>query len=617
MRLVKLDNNLKEPLVSVITPCYNAEKYIAQTIESVLNQTYKNIELLIVDDISDDDTSKIVNKYQEIDNRVKFIKLSQKGGASGARNKALKIAKGKYVAFLDADDLWKPEKLKTQIAFMEKNDISFSYTDYEYMNESGVLLHKKRVCPKKVNYARMLIGDSIGCLTVVYNAEKVGKIKISSIKKRNDYALWCLALKKVRVGYKCNGVLSIYRKTNNSISSGSKFKLLKYHYQLHKNINKFNFILAGLLTIMNAIVFFANKIFREKTIKYTKKVGIIGHFATGKVLTDGQTVKTQNVCQELTRVYGKEELFTVDTYNWKKSPLSLLLNCIRALSRCDNIIILPAKNGIKVFVPLLVFLNKFYKKRLHYILIGSWLYELLLKNKHLIKKVSKFNAVYVENKVLMQQLKTLKLNNLYLMYNFKNITPIKPENIKPTDKNNIKLCIFSRIMYEKGIEDAITCVEKISKDYKNRKINLDIYGPIDSKYVENFQLIISKCSKNIRYCGIVPSGESVDTIKNYDILLFPTRFKTEGIPGTILDAYAAGVAVLASKWDNSTEIIENDKTGVLFEIFDEKDFYLKLKYLLENPQKINDLKRCALMKYQDYIPSEAVKILLNNIERMQ
>lgn len=256
-----------KPFVSVIMPCYNCEKYIEKTIQSVLNQTYSNFEILIVDDLSTDETVNKIREIQRKDKRIRFIQLSQKGGASIARNKAIQEAKGKYIAFLDGDDMWKPQKLEKQIQFMEENQISFSYTDYEYMDENDQLLNLMRSSPTKISYLKMLIGDSIGCLTVMYDATKVGKIQIPSIDKRNDYALWCLILKKVKRGYKYNEILSLYRKSNQSLSAGNKINLLKYHYDLHRRINQFSTITAFFFTCTNIFNYFINKLVREKKIK--------------------------------------------------------------------------------------------------------------------------------------------------------------------------------------------------------------------------------------------------------------------------------------------------------------------------------------------------------------
>ena len=256
-----------KPLVSIVTPVYNGEKTIGKTIESVINQTYDKFEMIIVDDLSNDKTVDIIKKYQKEDDRIKLFILDKKGGASGARNFAIKKATGKYVAFLDGDDLWKKDKLEKQVKFMEDNNIYFSYTDYCYIDNDGNDLKQYRKCPKKVSYYRMLLGDSVGCLTVMYNRKAVGKIKIPELKKRNDYALWCLILKKVRKGYKYNDVLSVYRKSRESLSSGKKYKLLKYHYQMHRKVNELNTVSSAFFTITNTINYFGNRYIRDRKLK--------------------------------------------------------------------------------------------------------------------------------------------------------------------------------------------------------------------------------------------------------------------------------------------------------------------------------------------------------------
>ena len=254
------------PLVSIITPVFNGEDTIGSTIESVLKQTLTDFEMIIVDDISTDKTIQIVKKYQKKDKRIKLFILDKKGGASAARNKALSKARGKYIAFLDGDDLWKENKLEVQVKFMQDNNYAFSYTDYEYIDMSNNKLGIMRKCPKKMSYFRMLLGDSIGCLTVMFDASKTGQIQMPNIKKRNDYALWCKILKKVKVGYKCSGILALYRKGSCSLSSGTKVGLLKYHYRMHRKINNFTMFVSLFFTFTNGINFIINKKIRERKI---------------------------------------------------------------------------------------------------------------------------------------------------------------------------------------------------------------------------------------------------------------------------------------------------------------------------------------------------------------
>lgn len=256
-----------EPLVSIVTPCYNSEKYIRQTIESVLNQTYKNFEMIIVDDVSTDKSVEIIKEYQEKDSRIKLIEAKEKIGASGARNLALREMKGKFVAFLDSDDLWAKEKLEKQVKFMQENNVLFSYTDYGYVDEEGNVLDMIRISPNKTTHFSMLIGDSLGCLTIMYDAEKCGLMQIPSLKKRNDYALWCMVLKKLKEGKKCPGVLASYRKSSNSLSGGKKSKLVKYHYKVHREVNKFDVIRASFFTVANILNHIVNIKIRDRKIR--------------------------------------------------------------------------------------------------------------------------------------------------------------------------------------------------------------------------------------------------------------------------------------------------------------------------------------------------------------
>ena len=184
-----------DELVSIIMPSYNTAKFISETIDSVLTQTYTNWELIIVDDCSTDNTDEVVKSFLS-DDRIKYIKNEKNSGAAFSRNRALREAKGKWIAFLDSDDLWLPEKLEKQISFMKKNDYHFSYTNYIEIDENSEANGRRVTGPKKISRHGMYNYCWMGCLTVMYNAETVGLIQIADIKKNNDYAMWLKACKK-------------------------------------------------------------------------------------------------------------------------------------------------------------------------------------------------------------------------------------------------------------------------------------------------------------------------------------------------------------------------------------------------------------------------------------
>jgi teichuronic acid biosynthesis glycosyltransferase TuaG len=239
LQLIQNQRKEMENLVSIITPSYESERFISQTIDSVLAQTYQNWEMIIVDDVSPDNSNKTISEYIKKDSRIKLIKLEKNSGPAVARNKAIEEAKGRYIAFLDADDLWKPEKLEKQIKFMEEKKCALSYSAYETMSEEGVLQNKYIKPPLKISYKDLLKSNYIGCLTAIYDTQKVGKVFMPNISKRQDYGLWLKILRKIDFAYGIDEPLAIYRIMSNSVSS-NKFKLLKFNYKLFKEHEKFS-----------------------------------------------------------------------------------------------------------------------------------------------------------------------------------------------------------------------------------------------------------------------------------------------------------------------------------------------------------------------------------------
>lgn len=217
-------------LVSIIMPSYNTDKFIAKSINSVLNQTYKNWELIIVDDCSTDKTDEVVDSFLQ-DSRIHYFKNDKNSGAAVTRNRAIREAKGKYIAFLDSDDLWDPNKLEKQIAFMQKNNIQFSYCCYEKIDEQDNKMNVTVTGPKRITEFGMYNFCYPGCLTVIYDAEYVGLVQIADIKKNNDYAIWLKVIKKCDC-YLYDEILAQYRIRKRSISHDKITKKLKSHYDL-------------------------------------------------------------------------------------------------------------------------------------------------------------------------------------------------------------------------------------------------------------------------------------------------------------------------------------------------------------------------------------------------
>lgn len=222
---------MEDDLVSIITPSYNTSRYIGKTIESVLAQTYANWELLIVDDCSTDDTDAVVARYS--DERIRYFKNERNSGAAVARNKALREACGRWIAFLDSDDLWDSEKLERQLRFMRENACSFSYTEYREVDGDGVPIGSVVSGPKRITTTGFFNYCWVGCLTVMYDASVVGLIQVAPLKKNNDYAIWLKATKKAECRL-LPEILASYRKGRaGSITKQTYFSVLKWHYLLY------------------------------------------------------------------------------------------------------------------------------------------------------------------------------------------------------------------------------------------------------------------------------------------------------------------------------------------------------------------------------------------------
>lgn len=224
-------------LVSVITPLYNSSAFIAETIESVKNQTYADWEMIIVNDQSTDNSLDIASTYAQYDTRIKIIQLPENSGPAVARNKGINAARGRYIAFLDSDDRWLPEKLEIQIAFMRSSNAAFTHTYYRKITEDGTPTGHTVTPKAQLSYSDLLKSNQIGCLTAVYDTCALGKCFMPSIRKRQDYGLWLRLLKITPFAHVVPQVLATYRVRNQSVSS-YKMGLLKYNWTLFRNIEK-------------------------------------------------------------------------------------------------------------------------------------------------------------------------------------------------------------------------------------------------------------------------------------------------------------------------------------------------------------------------------------------
>ncbi len=339
------------------------------------------------------------------------------------------------------------------------------------------------------------------------------------------------------------------------------------------------------------------------------RIGILGHFGIGLTLLNGQTVKSNNLADALEK-YTDIEVRKIDSHGWTRAPFRLLNSIKTAFRDCDAVIMLPAHNGVKVFSPLLLHYRKKYKKKIFYDVIGGWLPKLVSENRGLAKSLKKFDGIWVETSTMKKKLEELGFDNVVTVPNFKELSPISAEELVADKSEPYRLCTFSRVMKEKGIETAANVITDINEKLGHTVFELDIYGQVDSAQTEWFDELKARFPEYIRYCGCVDSSKSVEMLRSYFALLFPTHFYTEGIPGTIIDAYAAGIPVISARWESFADVIDDGETGIGYSFDDTSSFEKVLTDVAADPGRLNRMKAAALKKSDEFLTSRVVGELI-------
>ena len=347
-----------------------------------------------------------------------------------------------------------------------------------------------------------------------------------------------------------------------------------------------------------------------------KKVCVMGHFGFGKDMLNGQTVKTKIVTAELEQQLGTDQVMKIDTHGGAKALPKISLRLLRAFRKCRNVIILPAHNGIRFFAPMCMAFNRIFRRKLHYVVIGGWLPEFLKKRKKLTKVLMSFDGIYVETNTMRKALEAQGFNNVYVMPNFKDLNILKESELVYHNTEPYRLCTFSRVMKEKGIEDAVYAVKTVNEQAGRTVYTLDIYGQIDDAQTEWFDELKLNFPEYVNYQGVVSFDQSVDVLKEYFALLFPTGFFTEGIPGTIIDAYAAGVPVISAEWESFSDVVDKDVTGVGYTFGNFEELCLILKNIALKPQIIQEMKKACIEKAKEFTPEVAIEILVGRGQKL-
>lgn len=354
---------------------------------------------------------------------------------------------------------------------------------------------------------------------------------------------------------------------------------------------------------------------RKKTCSKKKyQIGLCGHLAKGQNCLDGQTIRTNVLYEEMTKLLGAESITYIDTYKWSKHPIRLLLNSLRLAKHSKHVIIGCCNRGRKVFLVLFYVYAKLFKCKIHEVIIGGNYINQLRGDAlegWLTKRVT---DIYVETDKMRVDLIELGYKNVYRLSNLINLEKVElEEQLMASHESPIRLCTFSRVCKEKGTEDIIAAVENVNTKYGRTIFELDIYGRIEKEYEKQFNEIMQQVPEYIQYKGTVEFTRCVEVLKDYFMLIFPTYLPGEGMPGTVINAFFAGVPILASDWAHNTEFIEDGVTGVIYKTHNIDELTLKLEEISENPQRIIDMKQACLKESDKYSAELGIKQFLKQL----
>lgn len=347
-------------------------------------------------------------------------------------------------------------------------------------------------------------------------------------------------------------------------------------------------------------------------MKKINKVSIIAHFGGKENFLDGQTIKSKILYEELLNE-TTWKIVKVDTYYKTKNPFKLLLESIISILCTKNIIVLLSGNGMKFYFPILYFFSNVFNKKIYHNVIGGNLDQYVIRYPKFKQYLNSFCVNWVETESLKEKLEGQGIINCEVIPNFKRLDIETTNSIRKDFKEPYSFCTFSRVIKEKGIEDAIYAVEAINAEFGRIICTLDIYGKIDKRYEQEFNELIKNTTEAIKYRGMVPYNKSVETIKHYYALLFPTYWPGEGFPGTIVDAFSAGIPVIATDWNCNSEIIENKKNGIIYPNSEIKNLKDAIEWMIGQKNEIFKLKIDCIKTAELYQPEQYVRQMINKI----
>jgi len=322
-----------------------------------------------------------------------------------------------------------------------------------------------------------------------------------------------------------------------------------------------------------------------------RTVGLIGNLGGSSAVYDGQALRTRLLRNELVSRLGEDAVRTADSSATLLNPLRLLIDVVEVFRGSDLVLIMPGERGLRVFLPLFLLIRRVWDKPVHYLVVGGWLPQFLSARPILRKFVARLDGLHVQSQRMCRELAGMGLTRVSHLPNFRNFVPVMSEGKEPGVP--LRLVFLSRVIPEKGVELCAESVRTINQQAQTRRVMLDIWGPVNDSHRKWLEGMLQLAPHAIRYCGAAEPERVVTLLAEYDLLLFPTWYSGEGFPGVVVEAYAAGIPVLASRWQDNEEVIEDGVTGVLVETRNQAALTATLLHLLEHPSFLTSLKQGA------------------------
>lgn len=346
-----------------------------------------------------------------------------------------------------------------------------------------------------------------------------------------------------------------------------------------------------------------------------KKIAVIGDFAEGTKIYSGQTAKVRDYYYYLKKKFGDEYVLYVDTNGWRKRYIKIFLSVIISCFKCENIVLLLCGDGygIKILLPIILLLKALTNHKIYFSIIGGGLLNSYEKRKILKKQFEKLDVIYVETKKMQKYLEKKGHKNVYYAPVFSKRKGISINNLNQKYHEPFLLCTYSRVIKEKGISDAIDAVNEINKRKGRIICLLDIYGPPIENYADEFNKKVSESADFVRNQPLLEDKNAIYELSKHYLMLFPTYYSGEGFPIALIECMKAGLPVIATDWHFNSEIIDNNKTGVIYNRKEKNKLSEIIEKLIDNPEKVYEMKKCCIKKSFEFEPDNILEHLYQQL----